>query len=303
MSLSYEKSDVFKILSPLFEEHSGWYSRIIKFIFYPDKNRNFTLEMPKSFGEFLKKQEEEDYPIDPITLNRLVSIQSELHSSSKKVVELTKSWGEQKIPYEEFNNFSNLYDEFINHIRRIEEDIVAMDKGLDSKTGLRSVSMLESDMAKELERRARNGKTFSIVLARLDNFDEIKEKGEQFYDKVLKISSASILECIRSFDDAYRLNETDFLLSLKHANVDGAVACTDRLRDIMNRRKKEEGLTSDEDFTLSQCVGEPLPGYNIPEMIDGMREDMKENITEPDSVIKYVEQSPLQRYLKSVEST
>lgn len=207
--------------------------------------------------------------------------------------------GEPRPPGKNFDLFANLYDEFVTSLRRMERDCAQADTGFDQITGLRNRMAMEHDLERELERRARRGRPFCLILARLDGYEAMRQElGEEGLRKVVIAASDLIKKCIRSFDDAYRAGDAEFIMALKHASMSGGTAGIARLRRMLeedpilipvNNRLRP--------VTMSYCSAEPVPGDNVEELIRNMRSDLDRFESGGDTLLEYFEQSPLQRFL------
>lgn len=73
---------------------------------------------------------------------------------------------------------------------------------------------------------------------------------------------------IRSFDDAYVMNDGEFLSCLKHSDNGGGLKFINRLSRILENDMEVE-------FSMSSIVAEPLPGDSITQLIDGVRNELQ----------------------------
>ena len=258
--------------------------------------------MPESFKNWVDEVEEGD-KVEKITLDRLVRLHAELQNLSIELVR-TAETTDRRPEIKQFDSFVNIYDDFVFQLRRLERDSLQAESGLDALTGLRSHSVLMKDLEREMERRSRRGKPFSLVLARIDSYAHIQTiQSEQKTDNCLLGVSKQIKKCIRSFDDAYKLEDGEFIMCLKHADTSGGAATIARLRRFL----EEEPVKVEEngnlyDLTMSYCVSEPLPGDNVAQLLNNMRDDLNRYVTEKDTALEYFEQSPLQRFVKAMDA-
>lgn len=306
MALNYEIDDKLKALSPVVDEHADWYTQIISRVFYP---RSFqdeaSLTFPEQFKNWLYDVRDDDF-IAEDTKARLLTQHDELHGSARRLLEhATQASGRPDKTL--FEDFSNRYDEFINWLRRVERDAMYAGSGLDPVTGLRSPKAMEHDLAREMERRSRQGKPFCIALARIDHYDRIKNiQSEEDHGHMIGTIAGVIKKCIRSFDDAYYISNGEFILSLKQTNLVGGNAVIER----MKRFTVEAGLTITDEgkefaVTMSYCIAEPAPGDEVDVLIENMRSDLERFDDEGsgNTSLEYMELSPLRRYIKDLEDT
>ena len=70
-------------------------------------------------------------------------------------------------------------------------------------------------LRRSLDRLSRQGKAFSVAIARIDHFEKLSQGlTKEQLEECLQWLAAIIKKCLRSFDDAYRLENGEFILSL-----------------------------------------------------------------------------------------
>ena len=236
----------------------------------------------------------EDAGLKPESTKHLSALYTELTERTGKIINMSLNSSSMP-PFEEVDALITMFEEFTYRVRRLEIDCLMENSGIDPITGLRNEAVLESDLVRELDRLARQGRSFSVALVRIDGLDAIKQAGRT--DEALQLVSRMIKRSLRSFDDAYRISDDDFLLSLKQADMSGGVRALERLREELRRYERSES-----DFaglSLSSCVAVPTPGDNVSDLVENLREDLDSSeITEGGAVLEYFEMSPLQRFIK-----
>ncbi len=303
MTLSYEVDSKLKTLAPVLDEHADWYSRVMRRIFYPEYVRE-EFDAPASFTVWVQQAAQDGF-IGKVTLDRLVGLHAELHHTAEALMRDVLRSG-TKADFKHYDELSNLYDDFIYQLRRLEHDAVMADSGLDTVTGLRSRKAMLVDLQREMERRTRRGKPFCLVLSRIDNYESVRQAVTEERDREIVMTVARLIKkCIRSFDDAYRSGDGEFIMSLKHSDISGGAAAINRLQRFMDDEKivVEQPGGRPFELTVSSCVAEPLPGDTLEEMLRNMRNDLhkfKEN--EGGTMVEYFEQSPLSRYVNEMDS-
>ena len=303
MALSYEVDSKLKALAPIVDEHVEWYSRVLRSVFYPERAGE-PFEPPQTFVVWLGEAAQNDF-VGSATLEKLRKIQIELYEMASDLMHEAQSSGGRP-DFKVYDEFVNLYDDLIYQLRRLEHDAVQADTGLDVATGLRSKKAMVIDLEREMERRARRGKPFCLVLAKIDNYEHVQGRvSEERHREIVAAVARLIKKCIRSFDDAYRSNEGEFVMCLKHADIGGGTAATVRLRRYL---EEEQIMIQDEkgrpfQLTMSSCVAEPLPGDSLDELMANMRNDLvRFNSAAPGSAtLEYFEQSSLSRYIQDIE--
>jgi diguanylate cyclase len=303
MSLSYEIDSKLKALSPIVDEHAEWFSRVMRAVFYPERAGD-AFDHPVSFVKWLMESSQDDF-VAKATLDKLKKMQLELYDMASDLMHDSKSSGVRP-DFKYYDEFVNLYDDLVYQLRRLEHDAVQADTGLDVATGLRSKKAMMIDLEREMERRARRGKPFCLALAKIDNYDTIRGLvSDERNREIIAAVARQIKKCIRSFDDAYRSGDGEFVMCLKHADTTGGTAATVRLRHYL---EEEQIVISDDkgrpfQLTMSSCVAEPLPGDSITELMNNMGNDLTRYNTEaPSATLEYFEQSSLTRYIKDLEN-
>lgn len=300
MSLTYEIDNKLKALTPVLERHAEWFGRVTRHLFYPEMCRDGeTVPTPDSFHAWAKEASQDDF-IETITLNNLTRIHDDLHKAAAGLISEAVKAG-TKPDIKSFDALSDLYDEFITQLRRLELDCVLADSGLDAVSGLRSRKAMEKDMERELERLSRRGKPLCLVLAHIDNYDDILQNIEETQlRRIIKDVAALIKKSIRSFDDAYRSSDAEFAMILKHSELVGGTAAIDRLRDLLQdnpiafQKDNQSHMVS-----LSYCAAEPVPEDKLNDLLKNMRSDLSRYDEGAGTSVEYVEQSPLERFIQT----
>lgn len=302
MALKYEDARSWERILPILEEHTEWFHRVLKLFFYSGEIEEYHLDKkPTSFAEWMVESNRENV-VQPEIIEKLASLHSDLFKASDILVHNVRETG-QKPALKNFQKFMTIYEEFLFNMRRLEKDALIEGAGYDSFTGLRSPKLLVADIEREIDRLDRQGKSFSIALARIDNFSKIHDSvSHDELSGCVKLISDLIKLSVRSFDDAYYLGNGEYILSLKQADVTGGISALERLRKELEHKKIVVG-GSGSLLSMSCCIVEPLVGYNINEMIKNLRDDLnnKNHLSKADTVLEYRELSPLQRYLQEHE--
>ncbi len=286
-----QKENLIYTLSSVLDEYGEWFGRIMRKSFYPQESREISDEPPENYSSLLKTLESHD--VHERIIETMNTITVELHNSAQKLIE-SGSTNNGRPDIRMMDDLINLYDEFVANIRRLEKDKLLDGSGIDSLTGLRTEEAMLRDMKQEMERKARRGKPFCVVLAKVDGFGELsKISSEEEMEDLIRSAADVIRQCVRTYDDAYYPAEGEFILSLKHADINGGLAAVDRLRRLL----KESG----KDITMSYVTAEPEAGEDVAKLMEYLREDINRYVTERDVSIQYYEVSPLKRYLQSAE--
>lgn len=302
MALSYEIDSKLSGLSPVLDEHADWYNRVLRRIYYPEEYQpDDFITHPETFGEWIGTMENEDV-LEGATLKNLKDTYGELTGMANEVIRAAQEQ-ETKISVRSFDSFAMIYENFIAKLRRLEMDLAQADSGLDVATGLRSKKALWHDMEREMERLSRRGKPFVLALVQIVDHDKIKaSQSEEEYKRIIAIVVKLIKKCIRSFDDAYRSDDGEFIMCLKQSEQAGGSAAIARLLRFLD----EEELYCEIDgqqhaIDLACCVAEPMPGDEIETLLRNMRQDLGRYELDEAAALEYIEKSPLQRIVESLE--
>ncbi len=302
MSLDYrENNQNWNTLLPVLDEHGTWFHDFVEHLFYPDELTLIgTPKKPTSFAQWVVYANRQS-SIQPEIVEKLTALHADVLRLSDVLLQSVQTSGVRP-PHKDFNNFMTVYEEFMIYIRRLEKDLLTEGSGYDSFTGLRNKAMLNTDVTRELDRLARQGKSFCLALARIDNFADLNETASaDEMSGYIKLLSSLIKLSVRSFDDAYYFGDGEFALCLKQTDVTGGISALERLRSELERQKISVHLSDGKEKLLSMscCIAEPVDGDKPDQIITNLRNDLAtaEDL-KTDTVLKYHEMSPLQRYVR-----
>lgn len=282
-----------KPLSTVREEHTGWYGAIVRHALYPEGVIN--IKPPQSFNEWIKSGQG-DAVMPATSVERLRKIHDDLHEAGKQFKAAPR-----EMSLEPFDRFTLLFEEFLNHLTRVEQDLAVENSGMDPTTGLRSRSVMMADIAREVDRMNRQGKAFSLAVTKIDDYETYAAqlRPEQLQGYVRQLAGM-VQKSIRTFDDAYASAPGEFVLSFKQSNIGGGFRALERLRKALIEGHLEIPLKDGAvPLSLSCCVGEPHPGDNLELFINELRRDMRDSVREPGTVLKYHELAPLKRFVNT----
>jgi diguanylate cyclase (GGDEF)-like protein len=300
MSLSYEIENRIKALSPILDEYSEWYGRVVRRSFYPSDTRlPGELARPVSFKNWVDDPARTDF-VEDSALDKMKSLTAELHEAANRLME-DGSATDGAPDMQSLDDFINLHDEFVTHIRRVERDSLLADSGIDTLTGLRTADVMAKDLDREMERLSRRGKPFCIVLCRIDYFPEILARsGQDMANKIVVESAKAVKACLRTYDDSYYMGGAEFLMCLKHADVDGGMAAVERLRRILEELSMPVDTgQGDRILTLSFVTAEPQQGDEAMDLVGLLQDDLDKSPDECNLCLQYYEVSPLKRYIQN----
>jgi GGDEF domain-containing protein len=264
------------------EEYSAWFFQVLARVFYPGTEGQISLKSPHSVPAWLESLDQEK----TIPGKILVGQHKDLIATAEHAIADAEKY-EKIPPYESFKKLVMLYEEFCHGVTRIAQNQKEDAPGFDPVTGLRIGEMFYKDVRLEMDRLARQGKEFSVALVRIDGGEEELESQQRPVAEVLK-------EIVRSFDDAYRVDERYFILSLKQTDTDGAIRAIERVNSMLAEKKSRT--------TVSAIVVTPVPGVDLREILGMMKRELEENAGEAAVIMEHLELSPLQRLLKDRKS-
>ncbi|MEM6812305.1 MAG: hypothetical protein AAF549_07540 [Pseudomonadota bacterium] len=268
-------------LAPLFEDYSEWFGHIAVSISYLDEDTQVDkITAPESFPKWLEEKSGQ-YDLNSQVVTGLAHVYADMIKKGNAIAETLQS--ETRPDYDDFLDLKNLYNSFVLKLAQLDQGQDTYSDEYDTQTGLRKPKHIASDQKKEMERLRRQGTLFSLVMLRIDGFDEAQK------DRFLEPSVRVIKKCLRAFDDSYYLDDGHFLLSLKQTDIVGGEAATDRLTILL----KEE----DVDFTFSYFLSEPVEYDEIDDLLKCMREDLDKHKSEGNVSLRLLELSPLQKFM------
>ncbi len=286
--MEYLNNFKFEKFSPVLEDCANWFSQISLALAYPERDAQIDkVTPPISFKEWFDEVREDD-SFDKNVITDINNVYSDMIAAGNEVVGKLQS--NEKPDFDEFNDFKGLYNGFVSRLRWLEKGSFISGSGMCPETGLRNQEAISQDQKKEMERLKRQGTAFSLVMVRVDNFANYEKS------RALELSTNSIKICMRSFDDAYYLGSGYFLLSLKQTDIIGAEAATDRLQIVIGEQRDDN-----EDIGFSYCIAEPVEDDELEKLLDNMREDLLDHDDQRNVSLKYMAQSPLQKYVEKLK--
>lgn len=299
MALDYDVKFRWTELLPVLDEHTAWFHDFLNLIFYSDINPQLpTLSKPVSFSQWLVKVKK-DEAIQEGVVDHLLRLHNEMFLLSDALLKSAQA-NKAKPDHKTFHDFMTVYEEFVLSLRRLESDFMLEDSGYDPFTGLRNPANLYADVDREMQRLCRQGRSFCLAIARIDNFDLIEKSYEPQEKKAfIKLVSDLIKLSIRSFDDAYHVNNGEFVLVLKQADIGGGFSALERLRKELESQAISVDINGvSKLLSMSCCIAEPVDGDDIHDLLNNLRADLNSTDKKTDLVLEYFELSPLQRYIQ-----
>lgn len=299
MSRDEKQEQRWRSLLPVIGDQTEWFDALVQNLFYFEmKGKVLAVEKPVSFADWVKNTRQ-DGIVQEELLEKLAAMHKDMMKAADKLLIDVKEV-KVKPDFEAFQTFVNIYEEFMQRLRRLERDFLLDGTGYDPFTGLRSPKVLFQDIERELHRLSRRGKHFCIAFGRIDDVERIEQSYSEAERNAFVKAIAEIIKfSVRSFDDAYYMGNYEFVLCLKQADMAGGVSALDRLRKELERRNIQIKLGADVlPLSMSCCIAQPVQGDDIRELIKNLKSDLKNSNRQPHSVLEYYEISPLQRFVQ-----
>ncbi|MBC7076044.1 MAG: GGDEF domain-containing protein [Syntrophomonadaceae bacterium] len=146
-------------------------------------------------------------------------------------------------------------------LQRVEQ--LAMNDYLTGVYNRRSAVEL---IQKELARSQREGKSFSILMADIDDFKQVNDRyGHECGDYVLKRVAGLIREASRQYDVVARWGGEEFLLMLPRTQLEEAKIVAERIRALVARQ-----VFSYQGFSFSVTLTIGVAGFLPGDDVDGL---------------------------------
>jgi len=137
----------------------------------------------------------------------------------------------------------------------------------DELTGLFNRRHLMDVLSVEKNRADRTGQLFSIVVVDIDHFKLVNDSfGHLKGDEVLKEVANALQKTLRGCDFSARFGGEEFMMILGQASADGAMACAERIRRLIEATRFP-GFGDDFKVTVSMGLTEYRPVEDISESI------------------------------------
>lgn len=284
---------------PVLGDHLAWYHELQKQILYPQVYKPSALERLASFHVWFHKAQNKEY-VDRPALDSLQKTYYQLHETAEKVLGQVLS-SRRAVGAQDFESVAALHLEFCSKIREYERTSILEDGGIDALTGVRNWRQMRKDLKKELDRLERSGKSFTVALTRIDQYDEIvREYSPRDAQEYLKLIASLMKQSLRTFDDAYRTQDNKFVLCLRQSDISGGVSALGRLKELLEEHQEIINLAGRRvPLTMSCCIAEPIPENDVDEMLRNLNDDLDNMKNSTGTVLEYFEISPLQKFIEN----
>ncbi|MBI5230821.1 MAG: GGDEF domain-containing protein [Coriobacteriales bacterium] len=144
-----------------------------------------------------------------------------------------------------FNSMAQQLGQTLDELRKREHDLVEANAALeaaqarlreqatrDPLTGLFNRRYLDDRWRSEVARSKRNGRPLSILLADLDHFKDVNDRGGHAAGDATLVAFATLLaESIRASDVPCRVGGDEFLALMIDSTPEDAAVCAERIRE------------------------------------------------------------------------
>ncbi|MBX2833685.1 MAG: diguanylate cyclase [Micavibrio sp.] len=281
MSLDYKKIDRLEKILKLQDAYAHWQMDVMKVM--SGHASSPSLPVPPLVMQYVPEDLRENLPEELL---------QDLHSSNEDLLEWPLKGA---IP----EDFLERYEDFYHRFRYLRELIFMEESGYEPISGLKNKREMRKDMDLEMSRLSRQGQPFTLALAMIDGFDEIKQAlSPEDVAGCIRYIGQSIVECMRPADDAYHPKENEFFLCIRQTDLSGGLRAFQRLGEFLEAQNFTISIDGQaKRLTLTGCVAEPVEGSNVGELIDGLRRDVSTIDKDRGNILTYHEVSPLQRFI------
>lgn len=290
--------DVVQELTSIVDAHVEWYDALMGALLDTSAKLQKKHRTPsRTVFELVADYTEKGY-WTPLSTEGILGHYESLLAAGDEIVKYLDK--EKTPPQDLVRKFRELFVNFVNLINKNRDQTALTAFGYEPYSGIKNSKQAMIDLKKESERKIRLDQHFSVLLMRIENLHEMEELfGLPVCEKFVRFAGQSIENKLRIFDDMYRLDYNEFLLSIKLVDQAGAVLFARRIQKFFDDERNTVHFQGyDVQIKLSFCIAEPVANENFSQLIDHMREDLAKSRPEG-SIIQYIEQPPIQRYIKS----
>jgi diguanylate cyclase (GGDEF)-like protein len=229
VAVSYAQALSTDVIVAEIESLLDWRNQILRECFFPGSQAKASDPQAPSALMLWCRREADRGTVERRVAERMAFVHEELCKSARQVL-LHSATGAQPT-LELYDAFEAMFENFITHIRRLQQDVADTAAAVDPVTGLRTVSGMRNDLQREQDRFDRKGASYCIASIEIDRLEELQQKlDRRSQDAVYATVAQVIAKAVRSFDDAYYLGKGEYLVVLKHVEFMDACAVMDRLR-------------------------------------------------------------------------
>lgn len=255
-----------------------WRNEVIRQCFFPgSQTRPADAHAPSALLMWCKREAERN-TIDRAIVERLVLVHDDMCKAAKALLDNATTGAAPTLAL--YDGLENQSDNFITHIRRLQQDLADSSTAVDPVTGLRTVAGMRNDIKREQDRFDRKGTSFSIANIEIDGMDALLAKYDRRGMDLIYASVAQVVaRTVRSFDDAYYMGKGEYVLVLKHVEFMDACSVMDRLRaEIENNpifMQSGEKLKVTASFGIAEAIQREKPDVSVGYAKTALQESQK----------------------------
>ncbi len=229
MVVSYVQTLSADMIAAEIESLLDWHNQILRQCFFPgSQSRQAESSAPAALLMWCRRECEKQ-GVDGKVSARLEIAYNDLCAGSRKLLDYCAQGAVPTL--ETYDAFEQVFEGYITHIRRLQQDITATEVSIDTVTGLRTATGLRMELKREQDRFDRKGASFSVAAIEIDNLPALQQQYDRrAQDAIYAAVGHLIAGTIRSFDDAYYMGKGEYLIVLKHVDFMDACSVMDRMR-------------------------------------------------------------------------
>ena len=284
------------------DAHADWHGRLLRKILFPDAPASVAPQdsiafPPMTLVDWCRKEAREGR-LEAKLVERYFAVHGDMATSAAAFLKEPRS-------LEAYDLFMRSYEAYIQALHRLHQEVLSVTPSIDPVTGLRSISGMDRDIKREMDRFARDGAPFCLCAIEIDSMRDLQLRYDRkALDQVCADLAGMMTITMRSFDDAFYMGKGDFLLCLKQVDLLSACAVMDRLRGQVEGKDFPtgmEGVTTR--VTVSIGVAEPLKGDEVEDIRTRAKEALERAKAEGGNrVEEHKEISPLAQYARDMKS-
>ena len=266
MAVSYAQVISTDMIVSEIETILDWRNEVIRQCFFPGSQARPADATAPSAMLIWCKREADRNTVDRAVVERLVHAHTEMCKAARLILDHCAGGAAPTLAL--YDGVENECDNFINHIRRLQQDLADSSTAVDPVTGLRTVAGMRNDIKREQDRFDRKGTSFSIANIEIDALETLQVKYDRRgMDLIYGAVAQVIARTVRSFDDAYYLGKGEYILVLKHVDFMDACSVMDRLRaEIENNpvfMQTGEKLKVTASFGIAEAIQREKPEVGV----------------------------------------
>jgi len=286
-------------LALMLDEYQVWFLKFLTYFLYSEDTKDsYDDAVLEKMDDWLEASKNGSF--SNRSLEQLQAVHTDFKDKAQRYI---RKFFERKFQptHAAYLELMALFEEFISLIRRMEAERRSHQLPAIEDDYLRPPEFLKTDLQRELDRLARNGKPFCLAYVRLMH-SENPEGGASFLKDphILKVISDIFSEALRSYDDAYQFGDRDLVLSLKQIGTYDALSTMERLSQAVEAHgdefQTEDGGTFQ--ISLSYYVLQQNPNEGPEEILEILRNNLEAQIGSDRKIFSYKETSPLQKFIR-----